>query len=148
MAAQQVELREALKEQVEAILELPEGTVVESLAVPRKDREELEDLHIVFFLSDVESFVLARGVDVHEFTIGIAIQKGVQIEASADTDSLVEFVELIKSLWNPEGELRSMPLADLQFKGLQHAELYDSTHLLKYKVFTSIIEVTYTTEIE
>ena len=148
MAAQQVQLREALREQVEAIIELPEGAVVESLAVPRQNREELEDLHIVFFLTDVQSEVLARGVDVHEFTIGIAIQKGVRIETSEDTDLLVEFVETIKSLWAPDGELREMALAGFAFSELRHEELYDSRHLLHPKIFTSILELTYTTEIE
>ncbi|MGN6543778.1 MAG: hypothetical protein ACTHK7_01930 [Aureliella sp.] len=148
MAAQQVELREALRSEVESILAFPSGTVVESLAVPRTLREELEDLHIVFFLSDVQSEILARGLDVHEFTIGIAIQQGVRIETSDDTDALVEFVETVKSLWAPDGELREMSLAGFQFKELQHRELYDSKHLLVYKVFTSIVEITYTTEIE
>jgi len=148
MAARQVQLREALKTQIQAILDLPTDAIVESRRVPRVNADDLEELHLVFFLMDLQSEIVARGLDQHEFTIGLAIQKKVPGDAVAPVDDLAEFVETVKSLWEPGGELREEVLANFTFKGLVQSELYDTQHLLKYGVFTAILEITYTTEIE
>lgn len=147
MASQQVQLRDALKSQVEAILDLTEGTVVESRRIPRVSADDVEDLHLVFFLLDLETEVIARGIDVHNFTIGLAIQQKVSGDEVGPVDDLVEFVETVKTLWEPDGELRETTLANCLFKSLVQAELFDTRHMLKYGVFTAILELTYTTEI-
>ncbi len=148
MAARQVELREAIKSQVVAILDLPDGTVVESRRVPRVNADDLEDLHLVFFLMDLQTEIVARGLDQHEFTVGLAIQKKVPGDDVAPVDALALQVEVIRSLWEPDGELREARLVNFVFKSLVQAELYDTQHLLKYGVFTAILELTYTTEID
>lgn len=147
MSAQQVQLREGLKTRVEALLTLPDDTVVESLRIPRVAADDLEDLHLVFFLLDLDSEVTTRAFDSQEFTIGLAIQQKVSGDATTPVDDLVEFVESVKALWLSSGELREEVIASCLFKTLIQSEIYDFQHLLKYGVFTAILELTYSTEL-
>jgi len=148
MSAQQVQLREGLKTRVQSLLTLPDDTVVESRRIPRVSADDLEDLHLIFFLLDLDSEVTTRGFDAAEFTIGLAIQQKVSGDDTTPVDNLVEFVETVKTLWRSTGTLREEVITNCIFKTLVQSEIFDFQHLLKYGVFTAILELTYTTEID
>ncbi len=144
MAAQQVTLREALKSQVTALIDLPDGTISESRTYPRRNAEDLESLHLIYFCADLETEITGRELDRNDFLIGLAIQKHLDVENVSTLDDLLELVEDVRSLWQPGGELRDAVLAQCRFKQLVQAELYDSQQLLRYGIFTAILELTYT----
>lgn len=147
MSAVSVQLREDLKDRVAELLTLPVGAVVESRRIPRVSADELEDLHLVFFLLDLDSTVTTRAFDSAEFTIGLAVQQKVSGDDTTPVDNLVEFVETIKALWLSSGELREEIVANCSFKTLVQSEIFDFQHLLKYGVFTAILELTYSMEL-
>lgn len=148
MASQQVQLREAIASQITALVTLPSGAVVESRRIPRVNADELEALHVVLFLAGLDSEIIARQVDRADYVIGIAIQQQANGDAIAPVDSLVETAELIRALWHPGGALREATLANCYFKSLEQPDIYDPQHLLRYGVFTAILELTYSTELE
>jgi len=148
MAVDPVALRDAIATQVTALVSLPSGTISEARRVPRVDAQEIEDLHLVYFIAALDFETFARGIDRSEFTIGLAIQKHLPGNDVESLDALILLVESIKALWHPSGSLRETALANFSFKSLAHAEPYNAIHLLEYGVFTSILELTYQTEIE
>lgn len=141
-------LREAIAEQVIALINLPDGTISEARRVPRVDAQEVEALHLVYFIADLDHETFARSLDRSEFTIGLAVQQHLPGNDVESLDALIILVESIKELWQPSGALREMYLANFSFKSLRHAEIYNAVHLLDYGVFTSILELTYQTEID
>ncbi len=156
MSATQVELRDYLRDQIGDLLELPEGTVIQSRIIPRRQAELLEAIYITTFIAELSSEVTARGIDSCECVIGVAIQQKLRAEIEGDividgdnvtaADELIEIAENIKSLFQPGGELRDSIAADVyRFDSLVHAEPYDVPLLLRHGVFTSVIEITFNT---
>jgi len=107
------------------------------LYLPLFDRTAMTQMHVTVVPKAEESVLHSRSQTRDDIQIDVAVQQAVDAKDIAKIDSLVHFVEEIKTF------LRFRSVANVSWVGTEQEPIYSVDHLAQKQQFTSVLTLTY-----
>jgi hypothetical protein len=153
MAAPIIELADEVAEQLAAAT----GFAFERRVGPYLRREDLEAGRWIVVPAGESTVRKARYVDQATLTVDVAYQRALPdatdgqpdpVENLPWFDAVMADVEIVKSCWRPGGLLRELSLVGFDFSSMANTPIYTPQLLSDYQIFTSVVRLEFTGEIE